>query len=75
MNKRLTQRLRHRLPARDDVADDAPITFHRDPTDAEIRFGHGATHYMDVPLRECVHSGTRFVKAWIVGQDGLRWMR
>ena len=63
-------RLARRLPVRPGVS---IIVYHRDPTDAEIRFGHGATHYMDVPLAACSHPGTRIPKRWITGSDGLRW--
>lgn len=61
---------RGRLPVRDDVK---VITYHRNPTPAEIRFGYGATHYRDFTVEECCHKGTRFTKTWIVADDGLRY--
>jgi hypothetical protein len=38
------------------------LTAHRQPTGAEIRFGHGATHYKEIPvsLFECfIVGGTK----------------
>jgi len=28
------------------------VTYHRKPTASEIKFGHGATHYLDFPIDE-----------------------
>ena len=33
----------------DFIDTDRSITAHRSPTQSEIRFGHGATHYKDFP--------------------------
>lgn len=60
------------LPIRDDVE---TVTYHRPPTASEIRFGHGATHYRNFTPEECCHAGTRFLKAWFVADDGLRYYR
>ena len=51
------------------------VTFYRNPTPSEIRFGHGATHYKDFNFSDVVkHSG--YPKKWIVcPQDGLRYYR
>lgn len=63
----------NRLPVRDDVTE---ITYHRNPTQSEIRFGHGATHYADFTIEECCFEGTRIPKKWFVSQyDGMRYYR
>ena len=46
------------LPIRDDVT---VITYHRNPTPGEIRFGHGAIHYRDFTPSECCHRNTRIL--------------
>lgn len=59
------------LPVRDDVTE---CEYHRPPTEGEIRFGHGATHYRTFPVEECCHPGTRIKKKWFVAKDdGLRY--
>lgn len=64
---------RSKLPVRDDVTE---VEFHRNPTKAEIKFGHGAIHYRTFPLEEVCFEGTRILKAWIVAKDdGLRYYR
>ena len=30
------------------------LTYHRNPTAGEIKFGHGATHYREFPVEECL---------------------
>lgn len=69
---RLPLRALGRLPVRDDVES---VTYHRNPTPGEIRFGHGATHYADFPVEECCFEGSRILKRWIIGRDGLRYYR
>ena len=65
--------LTHRLPVRDDVE---TVTYHRNPTPAEIRFGYGATHYRDFTVDECCHPGTRVLRQWFKSpDDGLRYYR
>lgn len=65
--------LNHRLPVRDDVS---AVTYHREPTKTEIRFGHGAIHYRDFTVEECTHPGTRVLKHWFKSpDDGLRYYR
>lgn len=49
------------------------IQYHRNPTDAEIKFGEGATHYIDVPVNECMNDKGR-PKKWLV-INGLRYYR
>lgn len=59
------------LPVHPDVTE---CEYHRPPTPAEIRFGHGATHYRTFPVEECCHPGTRIKKRWFkAADDGLRY--
>lgn len=70
MNEQVT---RGRLPVRDDVE---TVTYWRNPTKAEIKFGHGAIHYADFSVEDCCHEGTRVPKEWFVSPyDGLRYYR
>lgn len=63
----------NKLPVRADVK---TVTYHRNPTKAEIKFGNGATHYRDFSIEECCVKGTRFLKRWFVAEnDGLRYYR
>lgn len=65
--------IKNQLPVRDDVE---TITYHRQPTESEIRFGHGAIHYANFTIAECCHKGTRFMKSWLKSpHDGLRYYR
>lgn len=51
------------------------LTAWRKPTPAEIRFGHGATHYKDFP-RELWEKKDGSLKFWTVcPYDGLRYYR
>lgn len=60
------------LPVRDDVVE---CEYHRPPTQGEVNFGYGATHYRTFPVDECTHSD-RTLKAWFVADDdGLRYYR
>lgn len=60
------------IPVRDDVME---VTYHRNPTAAEIRFGHGAIHYRTFPTAECTWPD-RTLKSWFTSQDdGLRYYR
>ena len=45
----------------------------RNPTPAEIRFGHGAIHYCPIPWADCKKPNGEF-KAWCKFQ-GLRYNR
>ena len=55
------------------------VTYHRNPTRAEIKFGEGATHYRDFPLEEVVNrkkntvNGVLVLMKWFVADDGLRY--
>ena len=52
-----------------------PVTYHRNPTKSEIRFGYGATHYKDFILGDVVNPNGS-LKKWIVcPNDGLRYYR
>jgi hypothetical protein len=66
------EKQRYRLPVRDDVT---TLTYHRPPTESELRFGYGATHYRDFTVEECCWPGTRFLKSWFKADDGLRYYR
>lgn len=50
------------------------VTYQRKPTLAEVRYGCGAVHYIDVPLKEVLTKNNR-IKAWVTGKDGLRYYR
>lgn len=49
------------------------VTYHRKPTESEIKFGHGATHYKDFDVSYCsFKNGNR--KKWVICPiDGLRY--
>lgn len=50
-------------------------SYKRPPTQAEIAFGYGATHYLDIPENICLkRDGT--IKKWLINPtDGLRYTR
>ncbi len=48
-------------------------TYHREPTESEIRRGFGATHYRDFPLEEVTKPDGE-IKKWLKA-DGLRYYR
>lgn len=64
--------IRYRLPVRDDVTS---VTYHRNPTPSDVRFGHGAIHYRTFSIEDCCHKDTRILKRWFVADDGLRYYR
>lgn len=49
------------------------VVYRRKPTQAEIRFGHGATHYAEFPREDCLKPDGRFKKRRVV--DGLVYTR
>ena len=50
------------------------ITYHRKPTQSEIKFGEGATHYKDFETCFCWNDKTDMPKRWLVcPYDGLRY--
>lgn len=59
----------------DFVSSDRRITAHRQPTNKELNFGHGAIHYKDFP-RDLWERKDKTLKKWIVCPiDGLRYYR
>lgn len=56
------------------VLNSEPIEYHRNPTQGEIRFGHGATHYAEFPLYE-VFKPCGALKKRHKGNDGLIYTR
>jgi hypothetical protein len=59
------------LPVRSDVK---VLTYHRNPTAGEIRFGHGAIHYRDFPVAQCLKKDGS-VKKRLKADDGLIYTR
>lgn len=49
------------------------VQYHRKPTPAEIRFGEGATHYLDVDIVDAWHTSGRLKKRVTIG--GLVYTR
>lgn len=52
-----------------------PVTYHRNPTQSEIKFGYGATHYRDFELADCLTDDGRLKKWFVAKDDGLRYYR
>ena len=48
------------------------IMYHRSPTAAEIKFGEGAVHYLEVP-ETLVRKKDGNLKKWFIYKDGLRY--
>lgn len=48
------------------------VMYHRKPTAAEIKWGYGAIHYLDVP-ENLVRKKDGNLKKWFVYKDGLRY--
>ena len=47
--------------------------YHRPPTKGEIKFGYGATHYLDIPANVCLKKNG-LPKKWLINPtDGLRY--
>ena len=52
------------------------VVYWRQPTPAELRFGHGAIHYAEFDRAECLHPKTGELKRWLISPyDGLRYYR
>jgi hypothetical protein len=51
------------------------ITYHRNPTKSEIKFGYGATHYKDFPMEMCIKKDGKLKKWLKCPHDGLRYYR
>ena len=55
--------------------EDVKYTYHREPTQSEIKFGYGATHYLDIPGSVCLKKDG-LPKKWLINpMDGLRYYR
>ena len=50
---------------------DGYVTYCRNPTPEEIKFGYGAIHYLSVPLTK-VRKPDGKLKKWFI-KDGLRY--
>ena len=51
------------------------LTYHRNPTAGEIKFGEGAIHYKDFAYTDCQKDNGDF-KTWLICPiDGLRYYR
>lgn len=50
------------------------VTYHRQPTPSEIKFGHGATHYRDFNIRTCIKRDGNLKKR-LKADDGLIYTR
>lgn len=53
---------------------DKTIEYWRNPTPYEIKFGEGAIHWLEVPVR-LVRKKDGSLKKWFIGKDGLRYNR
>lgn len=51
------------------------LTYHRKPTAGEIKFGHGATHYRDFPVSECLKKDGEIKNRLKAKNDGLIYTR
>jgi len=49
------------------------ITCWRKPTEYEIKFGYGATHFRDFTAQEIGHNRRGKLKKWFKADDGLRY--
>ena len=47
--------------------------YRRKPTEAEIRFGHGATHYRECKFSECYNPKTQCPKKRLKAKDDGLW--
>lgn len=51
------------------------ITYSRKPTESEIKFGHGATHYKDFKVKDCKKKDGTIKKRLKCPIDGLTYTR
>lgn len=51
------------------------LTYHRNPTAGEIKFGYGAIHYRDFPVEECLRKDGKIKKRLKGKDDGLIYTR
>jgi hypothetical protein len=57
------------------LADYMLITYHRKPTESEINFGHGATHYKDFKVKDVKKADGTIKKRLKCPIDGLIYTR
>ena len=58
-----------------DVVNSEELEYHRNPTEGEIRFGEGATHYRNFPIGKVINRKGE-LKEWLLSKDdGLRYYR
>ena len=50
-------------------------TYHRPPTQSEIKFGHGATHYKDFDASLCLGKEGKLKSKLKCPEDGLWYAR
>ena len=50
------------------------VTYHRPPSKAEIAFGYGAIHYIEIPYAECLNRFGKLKKR-IKAKDGHWYSR
>ena len=50
------------------------VLYSRPPTEGELRFGEGATHYRYFAPIDCVKPSGE-LKKWFIAEDGLRYYR
>lgn len=47
------------------------VTYRRNPTQSEIRFGYGCQHFVDIPLSECLNKSGKPKKR--IQHNGKCW--
>jgi hypothetical protein len=53
----------------------SPLEYCRKPTNGEIKFGYGATHYATFDRSECINKNGQIKKWFVSHRDGLRYYR
>lgn len=57
------------------IRNNRDITYYRNPTQSEIKFGEGAIHYKSFEFKDCLNSKGE-IKKWVICPiDGLRYYR
>lgn len=56
----------------DEIEGACLVTYWRNPTKGEIKFGHGAIHYREFKVSECRKPDGK-LKKWFIAGDGLRY--
>jgi len=49
--------------------------YHRKPTESELKFGEGSTHYRSFTLAQIGITKSGNLKKWVLADDGLRYYR